>query len=328
MHPFETRRRLLVAAAAGTLSSLPHLGWAQAFPDKNKPIRLIAPFGAGTSADVLARSIARSMNELYGLNVVIDNRVGADGVIGVQTVRTSPADGYTILITSLSTQVVNPHTFKKLPYDPMRDLMPLSGAGKTALMVNLGPSTSFKTAREFIDAAKSQPGKFTIGSGTSTTRMAGEMFSRAAGIQTLSVPYKALTDAMTNLAGGQIDAVLVDAAVAGPYYKQGVRPVATTGPTRPALMPQVPTLQEEGLPGFEVIGWFATYAPAGTPAAVAATLTDMINHAVQSRYVSDVYAMFSMEPLALSGDRLNAFQQSELDKWGKAVHAAGLAGTL
>jgi tripartite-type tricarboxylate transporter receptor subunit TctC len=307
---------------------MPSLALAQAFPDKSKPIRVIAPFGAGTSTDVLARSVARAMSELHGINVVIDNRVGADGVIGVQAVKAAAPDGYTILFTSLSTQVLNPHTFKQLPYDPMVDLIPLSALGKTSLILNMGPSTPFKTTREFIEAAKANPGKYTIGSGTATTRMAGEMLSRAAGVQTLSVPYKSLTDAMTNLAGGQIDAVLVDAATAGPYYKQGVRPVATTGSTRPVLMPQVPTLQEEGLVGFEVIGWFAAYAPAKTPPAAVAALTDMVSHAVKSKYVTDVYATFAMEPLDLSGDLLNAFQRAELDKWGKAVRAAGLAGTL
>ncbi|EER60277.1 conserved hypothetical protein [Acidovorax delafieldii 2AN] len=323
-----SRRSLLATAAFGAASALSPMAFAQAFPDKSKPIRAIAPFGAGTSADVLARAIARAMGELYGVNVVIDNRVGADGVIGVQAVKASPPDGYTVFITSLSTQVVNPHTFKKLPYDPMADLIPLAGVGKTALMLNMGPSTTFKTAREFIAAAKANPGKYTIGSGTATTRMAGEMFSRAAGVQTLSVPYKALVDAMTNLAGGQIDAVLVDAAVAGPFYKQGVRAVATTGATRPALMPQVPTLQEEGLSGFEVVGWFAAYAPAKTPPATVAVLRDMVSKAVKSKYVTDVYTNFSMEPLDFSGNELDAFQRAEFEKWGNAVQAAGLAGTL
>lgn len=323
-----SRRSLLATAAFSAAATLSPMTWAQAFPDKSKPIRAIAPFGAGTSADVLARAIARGMGELYGVNVVIDNRVGADGVIGVQAVKAAAPDGYTIFITSLSTQVVNPHTFKKLPYDPMADLIPLAGVGKTALMLNLGPSTTFKTAQEFIAAAKANPGKYTIGSGTATTRMAGEMFSRAAGIQTLSVPYKALVDAMTNLAGGQIDAVLVDAAVAGPFYKQGVRAVASTGATRPALMPQVPTLQEEGLSGFEVVGWFAAYAPAKTPPAAVIALREMMSNAVKSKYVTDVYSNFSMEPLALSGNELDAFQRAEFDKWGKAVQAAGLAGTL
>lgn len=323
-----TRRHVLAMAAVSATLPIPSLSAAQDYPDKGRPIRAIAPFGAGTSTDTLARAVARSMSELNGLNVVIDNRVGADGVIGVQAVKAAPADGYTILFTSLSTQVLNPHTFKQLPYDPIKDLIPLAALGKTALMVNLGPSTPFKTAREFIVAAKANPGKYTIGSGTATTRMAGEMMSRAAGIETLSVPYKSLTDAMTNLAGGQLDAVLTDAGTAGPFYKQGVRPVASTGSTRSGVMPHVPTLQEEGLAGFEVVGWFAAYAPAKTPPAAIARLREMIRNAVKSKYVSDVYGTFAMEPLELSGDELAAFQRAELDKWGKAIRAAGLDGKL
>jgi len=137
-----------------------------------------------------------------------------------------------------------------------------------------------------------------------------------------------LTTAMTDLAGGQIDAVLVDAATAGAYYTQGVRAVATTDAVRSTFMPDVPTLHEEGLTGFALIGWFAAYAPAGTPGDVVAILTDMIRSAVSSQTVADVYATFAMEPFAVHGAHLDHFQRAELDKWGQAVRAAGLAGTL
>lgn len=301
---------------------------AQTYPDKAKPIRVIAPFGVGTSTDVLARAVARGVAETSGVNLVIDNRVGGEGVIALQAAKTAPADGYTMLFTSLSTQVVNPHMFKQLSYDPVADFVPLVGLAKTPLMLNLGTSTTFNTAREFFAAAKAAPGKYTYGSASATTRAAGEILQREAGIQLLNVGYKNFTDAMSNLASGMIDLVLVDPATAGAFYKQGVRPVATTVATRLRQYPDVPTLREEGLKDFEVVGWFAAYFPAKTPPAAVAAMREILRAALKTKYVTDVYSTFAMEPLDAAGEQLDAFQRQELDRWGKAVRAAGLQGTL
>ena len=301
---------------------------AQTYPDKTRAIQAICPYGSGTSTDLLARAVGRAMADLYGINLVVDNRVGADGVIGMQAAKTAAADGYHMVFTSISTQVVNPHMYKQLNYNPLADFIPIGGVARTPLMLNFGPSTPFKTAREFIAAAKANPGKYTFGSGTTTTRLVGELLQQSAGITLMNVPYKLLTDAMTNLAGGQIDLVIVDPGTAGPFYKQGVRPVATTVASRVPQYPDVPTLQEEGLAGFDVGGWFAAYFPVNTPPAMVNTMREMLDKSLQSKYVADVYRTFSMEPFALTGDQLVAFQRQELQKWGAAVRAAGLEGKL
>lgn len=319
------RRRVL--GAAGMLL-LPALGLAESWPNKSRPIRVFAPFGAGTSTDVLARAVARGVSERYGVDVVIDNRPGGEGVIGVNALLGAAPDGYNILFTSLSTQVLNPHLFKALPYDPLKDMIPLAGLASTPLMVNFGKSTTFKTVGEFIAAAKSQPGKYSIGSSSATTRVAGVMLSTAAGIETLSVPYSNFTNAMTDLAAGEIDVVIVDAATAGSFYKHGVRPLATTSARRSELLPDVPTLQEAGVKGFDLTGWFAAYAHVNTPPAIVAALREMIRDGVNSQYVSDVYRTTGMQLLDIAGEPLASFQERELDKWGEAIRAAGLENTL
>ncbi|MEY4099003.1 MAG: hypothetical protein RL300_174 [Pseudomonadota bacterium] len=297
---------------------------AQTYPDKSKPVRIIVPFGAGISVDLLARAMSRAMSEQAGLNVVVDNRPGGEAIIGAQAAKAAAPDGYTIFLGTISTQAMNPHMFDKLPYDPIADFIPLVGVGTTPLMVNLGPTTSFKNVREFIAAARTSPGKYTLGIASSFTRLTAEVFQKAAGVDMLVVPHKNLTDAVLGLASSQLDMVIVDSATAGPYYTKGVRPIATTGATRTNSFPNTPTLREEGLADFEVVGWFAAYFPAKTPAAVTATMREILKNAVKSKYVSDVRNNFAMEPLELTGDQLDAFQRSELEKWGKAIRAANM----
>lgn len=309
------------------------LGWlmvtsclanAQAFPDKSKPIRIIVPFAAGISADLLARAMSRAMAEQAGLNVVVDNRPGGEAIIGAQAAKAASPDGYTIFLGTISTQAMNPHMFAKLPYEPLGDFIPLVGVATTPLMVNLGPTTSFNSTKEFIAAARSQPGKYTLGIASSFTRLTAEVFQKAAGVEMLVVSHKNLTDAVMGLAGNQLDMVIVDSATAAPFYNKGVRPVATTGAKRTSAFPNTPALQEEGLADFEVVGWFATYLPAKTPPAITAAMRDILRSAVNSKYVADVRKQFAMEPLDLAGDQLDAFQRNELDKWGKAIRAANM----
>ena len=300
------------------------LASAQSYPDKSRPIKLIVPFGAGSSADVLARALGRGMTDVAGVNVVVDNKPGAEAVIGMQAAKLSAPDGYTMVLTTISTQAVNLHMLANMPYDPIADFVPLAGVAKISLMMNVGPSVPFKSAREFIAAARANPGKYTFGNASATTRLAGEMLQRSAGIQLVSVPYKNFTDALSNLASGELDTVIVDAATAGAFYKQNVRPLASAGSSRVALYPNVPTLKEEGVADYEVDGWFAAYFPAKTPPAIAAAMRDILRDALKTKYVAEVYGTFAMEPLDLFGDRLDAFQRAELDKWGKAVKAANL----
>ncbi|MEY4100516.1 MAG: hypothetical protein RL300_1687 [Pseudomonadota bacterium] len=300
------------------------LASADTYPDKNKPIRLVVPYNAGSSTDVLARALARGMSETSGVNVIVENKIGGDAVIGVQAVKTAPPDGYTILLTTISSQAVNPHVIANLPYDPIADFVPLVGVAKITLMVNLGAKTPAKTVREFIAAAKANPGKYTVGSASTTTRLAGEMLQTAAGIQLLPVPYKNFNDAGSNMVSGELDVMVVDAATIGAFYSKGVKLVAAASNTRNSRFPNVPTMAEEGVPGYEILGWFAAYSPAKTPPAIAATMIDILNKGLKTKYVTDIYDTYAMEPLDLAGDKLGAFQRAELEKWGKAVRAANM----
>ena len=300
--------------------------WAQSYPDKSRPLKLVVPFGTASSSDMLARALGRGINEVSGMTVVVENKPGAEGVIGVQAVKSASPDGYTLLLTSSSTQVLNPHMIPQLPYDPVADFMPLTGVSKSWQVLNAGPSVQFKTAREFIAAARANPGKYSFGSGTATSRLSGELLQRLANVTLLLVPYKSTAEALTGLASGQVDVVFADVPSSAPHYQTGrARALAITNATRAAALPNVPTLREEGVAEYEITAWFATYFPSKTPPEIAATMRDILRKALQTKVVTDVFATFALEPLEASGEQLTTLQRSESDKWGRLVRAANLA---
>lgn len=306
---------LALLMAGGTAS-------ADTYPEKSRPIKIVVPFGTGSSTDNIARAFGRALGEQAGVTVVVENKPGAEGVIGVQAVKNAPPDGYTILLGNSSTHVLNAHVLPKLPYDPAADFVPITGVAKFTLVMNAGPSTSFKTAREFIEGARSNPGKFSYGSGTASTRLAMEMLEHLAGVMLLAVPYKALGDATTALAAGEIDVVMNDAVTAAPYYKTGrVRPLGVTGSERMTAFPKVPTLREQGVDGYELTGWFATYFPAKTPPDRVKAMRDMLRKAARTQYVADALAAASFEPLDMDGAQLAALQHADIEKWGKLLSA-------
>lgn len=298
------------------------------FPDKAKPIKLVVPFTAGSSFDAGARAYAHAMSENLGANVIVENRPGAEGVIGVSAVKSAKPDGYTILFTSLSTQVVNPHIFKKLSYDPINDFIPLAGTMKTTLVMAVGPSFPTGTATDFLGAVKKAPGKYTYASYTATTKMAGQMVAKAAGVEYLNLPYKSLSDAMSNIVGGMVDMIVADMPSIQPFFSKGVRPLAVLAPQRLDTFPEVPTIAEYGFADLDIVGWFASYVPKDTPPEIVQRLTDSITQASNSKQVKDFVDTFGIETFSLKGKDLSAYQKSELEKWGKAVKDAGLYGTL
>jgi tripartite-type tricarboxylate transporter receptor subunit TctC len=327
-HPTSRRGFMAGAAALGASIALPSRGFAQApFPDKSKTIRGIVPLSAGSTVDALARVYAVQMSEILGVPFVIDNRPGAESVIGIQAVRSAPADGYTIMFSSISTQVVNPHLFKQLPYDPIKDFAPLGGTMRTPLVMITGPKFPFKTVREFVAAAKAAPGKYSFGSVSSTTRLSGEMFAKAAGIKLLNVPYKNFSDFVADTVANRIDFFFADGAALLPNLSLGMRGLAVCAKTRSARLPDVPTMEEEGIP-LEIVGYHAAYAPAGTPPAALATLRDALRKAEATKAVKDFIANTGNEVMNLNGEQFAAYERSEYERWGKAVRDAGLAGTL
>ena len=305
----------IVSSAAG----------AQTFPDRSKPLKIILPQGPGSASDVVTRAFAKAITDVSGMNVVIDYKPGAETLIGVQALMSSPPDGYTLMLVSSSTPVLNPVMIPNLAYDPLRDFIPLIGISKVTLVFNLGPSTPFKSVRDFVAAAKAQPGKYSFASATSTSRLAGELLQSLAGIQLLNVPYKTTAAGMTAVAAGEVDLMMADASSARPLWDSGrVRPIAVTTGTRSSSLP-LPTIREDGVPDYDVTAWFATYFAARTAPEIVTAMRDILRKAAKTPGFQDALARANMDPLDLSGDEINALTRKEIDMWTKIVRAANLA---
>ena len=325
---FSRRSALGAMSAMGVALGMPTLVFGQsAFPDKSKVIKGIAPSPAASTVDTLARAYAQAMSEILGTSVVIDNRPGAEGVLGIQATKSAPADGYTLMFTSVSTQSVNPHLFKQLTYDPIKDFAPLGGTMKVPFIMITGPNFPFKSVREFVVAAKAAPGKYSYASVSSTTRLAGEMFANAAGIKLLNIPYKSFADLISDTLANRVNFFFADGAALAPYTSQGMRGLAACTKTPIARFPDMPLMEKEGVP-FQLEGWHAAYVLAGTPPAILSVLRDALRKAEDSKVVKDYLTAGGNEAMHLIGEDFAKFEKSEYDKWGKAVREAGLAGTL
>ena len=329
MTRFQARRSFVIGAAAtGAALGFSKLGFGQAaFPDKSKTIRGIVPLAAGSTVDVLARIYAQQMGEILGMNFIIENRPGGEFLIGIQAVKSAPADGYTVLFSSISSQVVNPHLFKQLPYDPLKDFIPLGGTMKTPLVMIAGPEFPLKTVKDVVAAAKRDPEKYSYGSVSATTRVAGAMFAQAAGIKLLNVPYKNFGDMISDTLANRINFFFADGAALLPYQSKGMRGLAVCAKSRSSSFPDVPTLTEEGIP-LEIVGYQSAYVAAGTPPAAVAVLRDALKKAEGSKPVKDFIASTGNEVMNLHGEPFAAYERSEYERWGRAVRDAGLAGTL
>jgi tripartite-type tricarboxylate transporter receptor subunit TctC len=318
------RHSLTLSAAA--LALMPLLGHAQpqAFPEK--PITFVVPFAAGTATDQIARALGNSITAETKQPVVIDNKAGASGFIASQQAAKAPADGYTVLITTNTTHAANEHLFKKLPYDPVKDFAPVTALGKGGQIMVVNPSFPAKSVAEFVALAKKEPGKYSFGSGSSSSRMAGELLQQMADIKLLHVPYKSNTLAVTDLLGGQIHMMITDAATGLPQVKAGkLRALGVSSATRSPLAPDVPTISEAGVKGYEMGYWFAAYAPAKTPPAVVKRLNELLVKAAKSESAKTAfYEPTGTEVFTASPEELARFQTAESQKWGRIVKAAGI----
>ncbi len=314
----------LFSAAAGALAlALAAPALAQNYP--TKPITFVVPFAAGSATDQLARALGQSVSAETGQSVVVDNKPGANGFIGAQAVAKAAPDGYTVFITTNTTHAANEHLFKKLPYDPVKDFAPVTGLAKGAQIMVVNPSLPFKTVSEFIAAAKKEPGKYTFGSGSSSSRIAGELLQQMAGIQLLHVPYKSNPLAITDLLGGQIHMMITDMATGMPQVKAGkLRALGVSSLKRSSLAPDVPTIAEAGVPGYEMGFWFAAYVPAGTPPAVVKRLNELLVKAVASPSGKSLFESTGFEPFTTTPDELAKFQLAESGKWQQIIKRAGI----
>jgi tripartite-type tricarboxylate transporter receptor subunit TctC len=310
------------AAAALAFAAL--AAGAQGFPDK--PITFVVPFAAGTATDQIARALGNAITAETKQSVVVDNKAGASGFIASQFVAKAPADGYTVLITTNTTHAANEHLYKKLPYDPVKDFAPVTGLGKGGQIMVVAPTFPAKTVAEFIALAKKEPGKYSFGSGSSSSRMAGELLQQMADIKLLHVPYKSNTLAVTDLMGGQIHMMITDTATGLPQVKAGkLRALGMSSAKRSPLAPDVPTIAEAGVKGYEMGYWFAAYAPAKTPPAVVAKLNELLVKAAKSESAKAAfYEPTGTEVFTTTPEEMAKFQSAESQKWGRIVKAAGI----
>lgn len=317
-------KRFPLTMLTAALAVVPLLAQAQAFPEK--PITFVVPFAAGTATDQIARALGTQITAETRQAVVIDNKAGASGFIASQSVAKAPADGYTVLITTNTTHAANEHLFKKLPYDPVKDFSPVAALGKGGQIMVVNPTFPAKSVAEFIALAKKEPGKYSFGSGSSSSRMAGELLQQMADIKLLHVPYKSNTLAVTDLLGGQINMMITDTATGLPQVKAGkLRALGFSSSTRSTLAPDVPTIAEAGVKGYEMGYWFAAYAPAKTPPAVVKRLNELLVKAAKSEAAKTAfYEPTGTEVFTSSPEELAKFQAGESQKWGRIVKAAGI----
>jgi tripartite-type tricarboxylate transporter receptor subunit TctC len=314
---------LAVVAALSLGSSI---AAAQNYPDK--PIHFILPFGAGSSTDALARVLATAVGEETGQTTIVENRPGAEGFIGVQAVRAAKPDGYTLLMSSNATHVLNAVLYKSLPYDPVKDFTPVASLGMIPLTLNVTINSPLTSVQMVIDTAKKQPGKLTFGSATAVQRLAGELFQQRTGIKMLNVPYKAAAASATDLVTGQIDMMFATATTFDPQVKAGrVRVLGVTTPTRLASMPNVPTIEQAGVPGYDFAAWFGIWLPAGGPAPIVNRLNTILAKAMQNKRVQNVLDIGGVVFKPMSPEAFGAYVVSEIDKFGKLVKAAGIEPT-
>ena len=297
--------------------------WAQPkFP--SKPITLVVPFSAGSGTDQVARAMAQALPEsLPGATVVIDNKPGANGFIAAQAVTRAAPDGYTLLMTTNTTQSANPHLFKKLPYDPVGGFEPIAALGRGSMVLVVPAASAYHTVEDLLAAGRQR--ELNYGAGNSSSRVGSEMLGQMTGTKVRYAPYKSNPQALTDLLGGQFDFMLSDTPTAAPMVKAGkLRALAYAGATRAATLPNVPTLQEAGVKGYELYYWIGVYAPHGTPRDVVERLNQALVAEVRSASVTAVYEATAVEAFTTTPGGLADFQRSETEKWGRVIRTAGI----
>ena len=319
-----TRRSLLATSLAlAATAVLPQFAHAQAYP--SKPITFVVPFAAGSATDQLARALGQSVGDQSKQPVIVDNKGGASGMIAAAQVAKAAPDGYTVLITTNTTHAANEHLYKKLSYDPVKDFAPITGLGKGGQVLVVRTDAPYKNVMDLVAAAKKTPGKLSFGSGSSSSRTAGEMFKQLSGTDILHVPYKSNPNAITDLLGGQIDFMITDTSTGVPQVKGGkLKALGVSTTERNPLLPEVPTIAEAGVKGYDMGYWFAAYAPAGTPPAAVAKLRELLAAATQSAGAKNFFDSSGSVAWTTSPEALAKFQADETAKWGKVIKAAGI----
>ncbi len=312
-------RRLLLAAFSLVACLPAHAD----YPDK--PLSFIVPFAAGSATDQLARALGQAGTAETEQAVVIDNKPGANAFIGAHAAAKAPKDGYSVFITTTTTHAANEHLFKKLPYDPVKDFEPVAPLSKGGQILIVNNNLPVNSVQDLVKLARSKPGKLSFGYGSSSSRIAGELFKQMTGTYIVSIPYRSNPPAVTDLIGGTIDLMITDMATGLPQVKGGkVKALGVSTTSRIGLAPEIPSISEAGVKGYEMSFWFAAYVPAGTPAPVVARLHDILTRANKSASVANFYAQNGFEALAGSPEELRKFQAAESEKWKKIITSSGI----
>ena len=308
--------------ALSSIASLPAA--AQDYP--SKPVRMIVPFGPGTSTDNIARVVANGLSKTLGQPIVVENRAGAGGVIGTEAVAKAPADGYTLLMGTVGTHAINVGLFPRLSYDPIKDFEPIALIGYTPTLLVVPQSLPVKDVAELVALAKSRPGGVSFasaGNGTSG-HLAGELLKVRSGADMLHVPYKEGGMALTDVITGQVQFMFYHPAAVLPHIKAGrLRAIGVSSARRSVAAPEVPTVAEQGFGDFDLVAWFALYARAGTPAAVVARLRESAARLLEDKEVAASLTAQGLETTPMSPEQLAAFAQHELAKWADLVKQSG-----
>lgn len=312
---------LLVGLAFASLAGVSH---AQAWP--SKPIRWIVPFAPGGTTDILARTIAEKLTPALGKPVIVENNPGAGGSVGAtQTAKAAP-DGYTIMGGTISTHAINASLYKQLPYDPVKDFVPITLIARVPNLLVVNPEVPAKSVKELIALLKANPGKYTFassGNGTSQ-HLSGELFKSMAGVDMQHIPYKGSPPALQDVVGGQVTMTFDNITTAWPLAKAGkLRALAVTTAKRSPIAPDVPTLAESGLAGYEVGSWQGVFAPAGTPPDVVKRLNTEIVKIINMPDVRAKLEALGAEPVGNSSDEFATIVKSEVAKWAKVVKESG-----
>jgi tripartite-type tricarboxylate transporter receptor subunit TctC len=324
MQPFTTIRSVLYGFMILALPMLAsHVALGQTYP--TRPIRLVVPSSPGAGVtDIMARLIGQHLSANIGQQIVIDNRPGASGILGSEVV--AAPDGYTLLIANVSL-VVNPYLYPKMPYDPLKDFVPITMVNSAPLLLVVHPSIAAKSVAELIAYAKAHPGQLNYGSGGlgSTPYLAAELFKSFSGIDVVHVPYKGGSPALSDLVGGQLSFMIENVPGTLPYAKAGsLRALAITSPERSQLAPELPTMAEAGVPGYEMSGWNGIFAVKGTPPEIVGRLHSELTKILHSAEVRQELAALGAEPVGDTPEEFAAFLRAETARWGKIIQEKGI----
>lgn len=321
-------KAVVVAAlftASGMAAGQSMTGGAQNYPAK--PVRLIVPTTPGGSVDTLARTIGPKLSERWGQQVVVDNRSGAGGTIAAEFTAKSPPDGYTVMLGTIASLATNVSLQKKLPYDPLKDFVPVTLVATQNLALSVHPSVPARNVRELVKLAKARPGQLTFasaGNGTGS-HLSGELFKQLGGLEILHIPYKGVAPALVDVISGQVSMSFPSILTSLPHVRSGrLRGLAVTGAQRSAALPELPTMQEAGVKDYESATWYGIVAPAATPADIVNKLHAEVAAVVRQPDTRERIARDGAEPVGNTPQEFGRFMQFEIEKWRKVIRAAGI----